>query len=119
MPRLPGRGDGRQPLFRRNHAHDLSLLLAVVCASHASKASLTLGAVLFGAGLLLTAWSKLALRRNAELATGGPYALCRHPFYLGNAMLDAGLCVMSGYVWLHTCPKQRFRLMREGAPVRV
>jgi protein-S-isoprenylcysteine O-methyltransferase Ste14 len=107
LRRLPGiiqpSPSGRRPrryLFRRNQVHDLSLLLAAICASHATGLSLALGGALFGVGLVLTAWSKLVLRRNTEVVTGGPYALCRHPFYLGNALLDAGLCVMSGYVWL-------------------
>ena len=87
-------------LVHRNMVHDLSLLLALVCASHATSLSLVLGTGVFALGVLTTVWSKLALTRNVQLVTAGPYALCRHPFYLGNALIGAGVCVMSGYIWL-------------------
>ncbi len=87
-------------LFRRNHVHDLIMLLALAGASHATFSSLSIGGLLFGFGLFVSVWSKLVLIRNSELITRGPYAICRHPFYLGNAIMDVGMCVMSGYFWV-------------------
>jgi hypothetical protein len=62
--------------------------------------TLIAGASLAALGLALQSWSKAVLRRNRELSASGPYAICRHPFYLGNFVFDLGLCVMSGNPWL-------------------
>ena len=57
------------------------------------------GAPLLLAGVALHVWSKGCLRRNAEVTTSGPYRFVRHPFYLANALIDAGIVAMSGW-WL-------------------
>lgn len=58
-----------------------------------------------GSGLLLLGaalhfWSKGCLTRNWPLTTCGPYWLVRHPFYLANFVVDEGICVLSGNLWL-------------------
>ena len=50
-------------------------------------------------GTALHFWAKGCLRQNQVLALGGPYRFVRHPFYLANALIDAGVAVMSGW-WL-------------------
>ena len=87
-------------LITRSHVHDLSFLLAAALASRATTLSLALGAGIWLAGAAFQIWSKSALRRTEVLSTSGPYAVCRHPFYLANAIFDLGLCVMSGNPWL-------------------
>jgi hypothetical protein len=50
------------------------------------------GSLLILAGSGLRLWSKGYLQQNKVLTTGGPYRWTRNPFYLGNALLDLGIC---------------------------
>jgi protein-S-isoprenylcysteine O-methyltransferase Ste14 len=87
-------------LLTRSRLHDLFLVLAALLAASATRSSLVLGAGVWTVGVALQVWSKAALKRYDVLSTTGPYALCRHPFYLANAIFDLGICVMSGNPWL-------------------
>ena len=87
-------------LITRSRLHDLSLLSAVLLASRATTAALVAGAAVWAVGVAFQIWSKAALKRTDVLSTTGPYAICRHPFYLANALFDLGICVMSGNPWL-------------------
>ena len=51
-------------------------------------------------GLALHFWSKGCLVRNYSVTVCGPYRLVRHPFYLANFLVDGGICVISGNLWL-------------------
>lgn len=53
---------------------------------------------LLGAGI--RAWASGHLRKNAELATGGPYAFTRNPLYLGSLAMALGCAVCGGRLWL-------------------
>jgi len=55
------------------------------------------GAGLFFMGLLIHFISKGFLYRNLALAIKGPYSFVRHPFYVANFFLDAGIIFMAGY----------------------
>ena len=46
-------------------------------------------------GLMLRAWATGHLRKNINLAQGGPYAYIRNPLYLGTLVVAAGLVIMS------------------------
>ena len=64
----------------------------------------TLRALLIGAsvsilGLALRAWAAGHIRKNAQLATSGPYAFTRNPLYLGSFLLGLGFTIASGR-WL-------------------
>jgi protein-S-isoprenylcysteine O-methyltransferase Ste14 len=48
------------------------------------------------AGLAFRMLAAGTIRKNAALATGGPYAWTRNPLYFGSALLAAGFAVMSG-----------------------
>ena len=61
----------------------------------------TLKALLIGAGvsligLAIRAWAAGHIRKNAELATSGPYAFTRNPLYLGSFFLGLGFTIGSG-----------------------
>ena len=86
----------RKRRLRRSHLHDGALLLSMASGWLMTPTSLVIGGVVFVVGFAVQVWSKAALRRNRELSRRGPYALCRHPFYLGNALFDLSLCLMSG-----------------------
>lgn len=84
-------------LISRSRIHNLALVAALLTAFRMTPLSLACGLAVFGLGFLLQLWSKAVLRRDKELGTRGPYALCRHPFYLANGLMDLGLCAMAGF----------------------
>lgn len=78
---------------------------------------MTVGGPVMGVGAALIAWSMLALwRRGRGLAVSalppeklvetGPYALCRHPIYLGFNLLVLGVGLFTGSrgVWAAVAP---------------
>ncbi len=50
-------------------------------------------------GTAIHFWAKGCLMQNRVVAVIGPYRYVRHPFYLGNALIDFAIAVMSGW-WL-------------------
>ncbi|MCL6503006.1 MAG: isoprenylcysteine carboxylmethyltransferase family protein [Pirellulales bacterium] len=52
------------------------------------------GLVLVSLGLALRSWAAGVLHKGHELATTGPYQLCRHPLYLGSMLLMSGFCLL-------------------------
>jgi hypothetical protein len=58
------------------------------------------GLILFLLGAGLHVWSKGCLVRNWPLTTCGPYRIARHPFYLANLLIDIGICLISGNLWV-------------------
>lgn len=45
-------------------------------------------------------WASGHIHKRAEVTQTGPYALCRHPLYLGHAIITAGFVVASAQPWL-------------------
>ncbi|MFC8039558.1 methyltransferase family protein [Paenarthrobacter sp. NPDC057355] len=73
------------------------------------------GTGLILAGMVMTAWAvverrqhtvgSFALGRPETLVTSGPYAVSRHPMYLGWWMIHAGVAILNGSYWaLATLP---------------
>lgn len=60
---------------------------------------LLIGASVSLLGLALRAWAAGHIRKNAQLATSGPYAFTRNPLYLGSFLLGLGFTIASGR-WL-------------------
>ncbi len=44
-------------------------------------------------GVAIRSWAAGTIRKNSELATSGPYSLCRHPLYLGSFLMIVGFCL--------------------------
>ena len=61
---------------------------------------LLIGASVSLLGLALRAWAAGHIRKNAQLATSGPYAFTRNPLYLGSFLLGLGFTIASGRWWL-------------------
>lgn len=61
--------------------------------------SLAIGIPLALCGALIRGWASGHLRKNAELATSGPYAHTRNPLYFGSFVMAAG-CAIAGGSWL-------------------
>jgi protein-S-isoprenylcysteine O-methyltransferase Ste14 len=60
---------------------------------------LVIGASISILGLAIRAWASGHIRKNAQLATSGPYAFTRNPLYLGSFLLGLGFTIASGR-WL-------------------
>ncbi|HEU4715184.1 MAG TPA: isoprenylcysteine carboxylmethyltransferase family protein [Pyrinomonadaceae bacterium] len=58
--------------------------------------ALAAGAVVSIFGLAIRAWASGHIRKNAELATSGPYAFTRNPLYFGSFLLGLGFTIASG-----------------------
>jgi protein-S-isoprenylcysteine O-methyltransferase Ste14 len=58
--------------------------------------ALIAGACVSLLGLAIRAWASGHIRKNAELATSGPYAFTRNPLYFGSFLLGLGFTIASG-----------------------
>src|SRR5437868_15335241 len=58
--------------------------------------ALLIGASVSLLGLAMRAWAAGHIRKNAQLATSGPYAFTRNPLYFGSFLLGLGFTVASG-----------------------
>lgn len=79
----------------------LGFLCAMVFIALARPQPLTLalGGAVSLCGLLLRAWAAGHIRKNAALATSGPYAYSRNPLYLGSFILGLGFTIAANR-WL-------------------
>jgi protein-S-isoprenylcysteine O-methyltransferase Ste14 len=50
-------------------------------------------------GLLIRSWAAGMLVKRKRLASHGPYALVRHPLYLGSILLMLGCALLTGMWW--------------------
>ncbi len=81
--------------FLRHHrgkVHLLTFLLALAWATPRFPEVL-LGLPLVVLGLAIRVWASGCLAKNTELCATGPYGYCRHPMYLTNFVIMAGLLV--------------------------
>src|SRR5690348_3670278 len=62
--------------------------------------SLLSGAGIVLAGILVRAMASGHIRKNAELATTGPYAYTRNPLYLGSILIALGFIVVARNLWV-------------------
>ena len=65
-----------------------------------TRTALLVGAGVSLLGLAVRAWAAGHIRKNAELATSGPYAFTRNPLYFGSFLLGLGFTIASGQVVL-------------------
>jgi len=65
--------------------------------------SIGVGTALLLSSMSIQFWSKGYLHQDREVTQAGPYRFVRHPFYLGNLLLDAGIVLMSGFWPLILC----------------
>lgn len=62
--------------------------------------SLLAGSAIALVGIIVRALASGHIRKNAELATTGPYAHTRNPLYLGSIVIALGFIVAARNVWI-------------------
>ena len=79
----------------------LGLLLVVVFALFArpTPALVYAGLAFVVVGTLWRLYAAGCIIKNADLATGGPYSVVRHPLYTGNIVVLIGFVLASGLWW--------------------
>jgi len=97
---------GLPHIIREMRYHEASrqiigLLLSVYFAviSQPIAWALYLGTVFVVIGVVVRMWASGFIMKNKELATNGPYALVRHPLYVGNILIVYGFAGASGIWW--------------------
>ena len=60
--------------------------------------ALTIGAAIAIIGELIRIWAAGHLEKGREVTASGPYAITRHPLYLGSTIIGIGLAVGAGSV---------------------
>lgn len=74
--------------------------VVVVVLARPIPLSMFLGLPLVVAGEAVRIWASGHIEKTKTLATGGPYAHCRHPLYVGSLLLALGVGVGSASVWV-------------------
>jgi protein-S-isoprenylcysteine O-methyltransferase Ste14 len=62
--------------------------------------SLVMGAVVAALGVGLRALASGYVKKDRELTTTGPYALVRHPLYLGSIIIAVGFAIAARDIWI-------------------
>lgn len=80
----------------------IGLLLVAVCAQFArpDPGTVAPGLALAVAGQLFRIYAAGFIHKNKQLAKTGPYALVRHPLYLGNFLILIGFTLASANVYV-------------------
>ena len=80
----------------------IGLLLVAVCAYFAKPdaGTVTTGLVIALFGQIFRIYAAGFIFKNKQLASNGPYALVRHPLYLGNVLILIGFTVASANLYV-------------------
>ena len=80
----------------------IGLLLVAVCANFArpDSGTVAIGLALAVAGHIFRIYAAGFIHKNKQLASTGPYALVRHPLYLGNFLILIGFTVASANLYV-------------------
>ena len=89
----------RLPKFPRCRLVYVYVMYAVVLVLVSEELFIP-GLVIAASGIALRIWSAGYIIKDNELATGGPYSLCRHPLYLGTFIFGIGSVIASRIWWL-------------------
>ncbi|HEY6352586.1 MAG TPA: isoprenylcysteine carboxylmethyltransferase family protein [Candidatus Angelobacter sp.] len=68
--------------------------------AHPDWIAIAVGSGFIVVGLGIRAMASGHIRKNAQLATTGPYAYTRNPLYLGSLMMAAGFIIAARNVWI-------------------
>src|SRR6476620_11071296 len=76
--------------------------IVAVSLSHPTWNSLASGTTIAVIGEAIRVWAAGHLEKGREVTASGPYALTRHPLYLGSCIMGAGFAVASHSVVVAT-----------------
>jgi len=68
---------------------------AILLLARPTSTSLMLGLIVVVMGESLRLWASGHIHKSAEVTITGPYAMCRHPLYLGHFLVATGFCISS------------------------
>src|SRR5205807_8449620 len=68
--------------------------------AHPTWISVMIGGLVVVIGLSIRAAASGHIRKNAQLATTGPYAYTRNPLYLGSIVMAIGFIVAGRSIWI-------------------
>jgi len=68
---------------------------AVLWFADPTWTSLAIGALVGAIGEAIRIWAAGHLEKGREVTTSGPYAMTRHPLYLGSSVMGAGFAIAS------------------------
>lgn len=85
-----------------NHRITLSAAFGVLALvfAYPSREALLWGLPFIVLGEAIRIWASGHIHKMAKVTTTGPYALCRHPLYLGHAVITLGFLIGAGNLWL-------------------
>ena len=72
----------------------------VLVLARPTPSSILLGLPLGFVGEAIRIWASGHIEKTRVLATGGPYAHCRHPLYVGSLLIALGAAVASASPWV-------------------
>jgi protein-S-isoprenylcysteine O-methyltransferase Ste14 len=80
----------------------IGLLLVAVCAHFArpDSGTVAIGLALAVVGQVFRIYAAGYIHKNKQLASTGPYALVRHPLYLGNFLILIGFAVAAANLYV-------------------
>ena len=82
-------------IARRRVAGGFLFGVAVLWLAEPTPRTLAIGAAVAVAGEAIRLWAAGHLEKGREVTSSGPYALTRHPLYLGSAIIGAGIAIAS------------------------
>jgi protein-S-isoprenylcysteine O-methyltransferase Ste14 len=83
--------------LRVNLAYFLMIVFAV--SARPIEPYFWIGTAMVAAGVIIRAWASGIIKKDDELATEGPYSLCRNPLYVGNFLIGYGICAINTHWW--------------------
>ncbi|PIP02256.1 MAG: nickel-cobalt-cadmium resistance protein nccn [Zetaproteobacteria bacterium CG12_big_fil_rev_8_21_14_0_65_54_13] len=66
---------------------------AILLLAHPTMQSWAIGLAVITLGESLRIWASGYIHKSAEVTSSGPYAMCRHPLYLGHFIIATGFCL--------------------------
>jgi protein-S-isoprenylcysteine O-methyltransferase Ste14 len=82
-------------IARRRVAAGFVLGIAALWLSQPSGRSLAIGSAIAIIGELVRIWAAGHLEKGREVTSSGPYAMTRHPLYLGSSIIGVGVAIAS------------------------
>jgi len=76
------------------------LAVPMLLLAHPTMASIDIWLPLVVGGLALRTWARGYIERAQYLTQAGPYALIRHPLYVGSFLLGLAFAAMTRVLWL-------------------